>query len=177
LTALRLTDGAALCVCASLIWQVRYLTSLVEECRLQLLADFSAWMKVEHPGLEVPTDAQVAASLAQPSIGNASSGYGGYGGGYGGGGGGGGYGGYGGGGGGYGLNGGLSGASAISGNAAGARDTSTPYDQDEQFELLEKEIAMQKDPDSWPFIKASKLAAASQRKNKDKDVRKNPRAS
>ena len=50
----------------------------------------------------------------------------------------------------------------------GDNRASTPYDQDEQFEQLEANIALSQDPDSLPFFKASKLASARSHKNKGK---------
>jgi len=150
---------------------VEYISSAVEQCRQQLLTDFSAWMAHEHPEHAATSAAlKVAAALGENSVpaalggGMTSSAYGstklagtGYnevsmsrgslGGGYGG----------------Y----APAPAKAMGGEVV---------DQDEQFEDLETQLALAQDPDSLPFFKASKLARARKTSGENVVRSKGPRA-
>lgn len=134
---------------------VEYAETLIENCRAQLLEDFSTWMSAEHPeaAASIATRTSAAASgadgadLAQPSNVVSSSIYGS--------------------GGGssslvLGLNGGRGGVGSASAAALGG-SPSTPYDNDERFEQLEESMALEQDPDSLPFFKARSTRAAQPR--------------
>ena len=156
---------------------VEYVTSAVEQCRSQLVADYGKWMAVEHPEAAV-SKAQLAAaagndlksdSLSQPSsipgpsfhtsytsavYSGSSSIYGSNAGLV------------------MGLDGGYGGASGggtrmLSG-VNEESEMSREFDQEEQFEVMENQLAMQNGPESIPFFKASKLANAKGRKTNDK---------
>jgi kinesin family protein 6/9 len=134
---------------------VEYVSGTVENCRSQLLTDFSSWLQAEHPEAAASASVLMAHALSSDSTASAS----GYGSGYGGG---------------LTPRAGAGGASGLvmgiggGAGAAGGDKPPTPYDQDEQFERLADDIALSEDPDSLPFFKASKLATArSLKKSKD----------
>ena len=143
---------------------VEYVASATEQCRQQLLADFTRWMVLEHPEHAASNATlQTAALLGEggaPAAAGITSSI-------------------------YGANkmgsSTYNDASSIAGGLGGARGTVSfggasgmgngaggvgvdahgdVVDQDEQFDELETQLALQKDPDSLPFFKASKLARA-----------------
>ena len=131
---------------------VEYVAGAVENCRSQLLADFSTWLQDEHPEAAASASALMTSALGAAESAASASGYGsGYG---------------------AGLTpraaSSVAGARSIIGGGGAGDKPSTPYDQDEQFEALETNLALSQDPDALPFFKASKLATArSQKKAKE----------
>ena len=137
---------------------VDYATGLVENCRAQLLADFSAWLVMEHPEAAGGATALAAAAAAandgaalqQPSYASSIGAF------------------TGGGRLGSGFDAGYGGSSSLllgrgSGSLKGADPAAamhsarlaTPMDQDEQFEAMAKGMILDKDPDALPFFNAS----------------------
>jgi kinesin family protein 6/9 len=131
---------------------VEYVSGTVEQCRSQLLQDFTTWLRTEHP-----ESAASAAALMTAGGDGISAHVSGYGSGYGSG---------------FGSGYGVGGTGGL-GDGADAARSSTPFDQDEQFEKLEAQMALSHDPDSLPFFKAGKLATA--RSHKTGSVRTKPR--
>ena len=143
---------------------VEYIAQTVENCRVQLLQDFSKFVAEEYPGssasaaaIAAVTAAAEGGSMGQSSgagasvvVGGSDFGFGGATGGdrsaY-----------------------GLTSSSvrvgargAGGGLATGSRlgPGGDVIDQDEEFERMETNLVLSQDPDSLPFFKASKLASA-----------------
>ena len=115
--------------------EVEYMAGLVEGCRTQLVRDFEAWMREEHPEEDAP--AALVSALGEPTP------VGGFGGGFA-----------------TGLGGGVGmGAAGFGAAIASPRSAvEESFDQDEQFDEMNTQMILSKDPDSLPFFKASRLA-------------------